>query len=140
MSKARDRLGALAQLRGPRELALFSYVTAFASAVPLLMRLPLPRAGALLTRPPGRPRNAERLPVLAALAARLAHPLVRTGCLTRGVTLFWFLRRAGVDVELRFGVDPRTFDAHCWLTLDGKPYLEREDPSRFAETYRLPAA
>ena len=77
-----------------------------------------------------------------ALAPRVAHPFVRTGCLTRGVTLFWFLRQAGFDVELRFGIDPRTEaagDGHCWLTLDGAPILEKRDPLlQFVETYRLP--
>ena len=146
MSRLRDRAGAFAQLQSPRELPLFAYVTAFASGVPLLMRLPLPRVEALITRPPRRRRraavDAERIEALAALAPRLASPLVRTGCLTRGVTLFWFLRRAGLDVELRFGLDPSgVADGHCWLTLDGEPYLERDDPRpRFAETYRLPAA
>jgi hypothetical protein len=58
------------------------------------------------------------------------------------VTLFWFLRRAGLDVELRFGLDPAPgaeVDGHCWLTLDGEPYLEKQDPRPlFAEIYRLP--
>lgn len=121
-------------------------VCAFAAAVPLLMRLPLPRLAALLTRPPRRtpPSTAEveRLERLIALAPRIAGPLVRSGCLTRGVTLFWFLRRAGLDVELRFGLDPGGDDAvdgHCWLSLDGEPFLERRDPRpRFTELYRLP--
>lgn len=145
MLRVRDRLGALAQLHGARELALFAYVTAFGGAVPLLLRLPLPRMSALITRAPRRPRR-EPLPVarierLVALAPRFAHPLVRTGCLTRGITLYWFLRRAGHDVELRFGVDPTGIgDGHCWLTRDGEPYLEREDPrARVVETYRVPA-
>jgi len=148
LSRARDRLGALAQLRSPRELALFVYVTAFASGVPVLMRLPLTRLDALLARPPRRRRDppppirVERLVALAALAPRFAQPLVRSGCLTRGVTLFWFLRRAGLEVELRFGLDPSgDADGHCWLTLGGEPYLERTDPRpRFAEIYRLPVA
>jgi hypothetical protein len=60
------------------------------------------------------------------------------------VTLFWFLRRAGLNVELRFGLDPvdgqhGEADGHCWLTLNGEPFLEQRDPrSRFAELYRLP--
>jgi hypothetical protein len=61
--------------------------------------------------------------------------------LTRGLTLFWFLRRAGLNVELRFGLDPSVgaaADGHCWLTLDGEPYLEARDPQRFTELYRLP--
>jgi hypothetical protein len=78
------------------------------------------------------------------LAPRIARPLVRTGCLTRGITLFWFLRRSGLDVELRFGIDAGDtdpVDGHCWLTLGGEPYLERRDPRpRFSELYRLPLA
>lgn len=148
MSTLRRRAGALAQLRGPREIALFAYVNAFALTVPLLLRLPLPRLAALVTRVPAprpaSPTAVERIDTLVSLAPRFAGPLVRTGCLTRGVTLFWFLRRAGVDVELCFGLDPAQgagADGHCWLVRDGKPYLEREDPDpRFAEIFRLPVA
>jgi hypothetical protein len=118
--------------------------------VPVLMRLPLPRFAALLSRAPRRrsPRRRpsaseiERLERLVAIAPRVAAPLVRPGCLTRGVTLFWFLRRAGLDVELRFGLDARDAaetDGHCWLSVDGEPFLETRDPRpRFAELYRLP--
>lgn len=146
-----SRLRALGELHGGRDALLFLRVGAFAAAVPLLMRLPLPRVASLLTGPPRRiptrrpPPSAaelERLERLVTLAPRLAHPLVRPGCLTRGVTLFWFLRRAGLDVELRFGLDADDRDAidgHCWLSLDGEPFLERRDPrARFAELFRLP--
>ena len=112
------------------------------------MRLPLPRVAALLTRPPRpsqpSPDDVERLERLIDFAPRVARPLVRPGCLTRGVTLFWFLRRAGLDVELRFGLDAApdsASDGHCWLSLDGEPFLEKVDPRpRFAELYRLPLA
>jgi hypothetical protein len=145
------RLRALGELRSPREALLLTRVGAFAAVVPLLMRLPLPRVAALLTRrprpgrahrPPIVPAEIERLEQLVALAPRVAHPLVRSGCLARGVTLFWFLRRAGFDVELRFGIDPdadHAVDGHCWLALEGEPFLEPRDPRpRFAELYRLP--
>lgn len=140
------RTRALSELRSAREVVELATLSAFASTVPLLMRLPLPRLAALLTRAPRRrsPRagEVERLERLIALAPRVAAPLVRPGCMTRGVTLFWFLRRAGLDVELRFGLDPgdeQPTDGHCWLTLDGEPFLEKRDPRpRFAETYRLP--
>jgi hypothetical protein len=146
LSILRNRLWPLRELRGPSELALFAYITAFAGLVPLLMRLPLPRLAALVTRPPRRTTrasgSAERLDRLVSFAPTVAHPLVRSGCLTRGVTLFWFLRRTGLDVELRFGLDPADGDAgdgHCWLTLDGEPFLEDVDPRpRFTELYRLP--
>ena len=137
------RLRGLGELSGRQEVWLFARVVSFAAAVPLLTRLPLPRLATLLTRPPGVGRplagEIEQLDRLVSLAPRVAHPLVRTGCLTRGITLFWFLRRAGLDVELRFGVDPGDADGHCWLTLDTEPFLEQRDPrDRFTETYRLP--
>lgn len=146
-----SRVRALGELRGPRELALFSYLTTFAATVPLLMRLPLPRLAAVVTRPPGRrrvsPATVERLVALVELTPRVAGPMVRTGCLTRGVTLFWFLRRSGMDVELRFGLDPTDasqptgVDGHCWVTVDGEPFLEKVDPrSRFTEVFRIPVA
>ena len=146
LSKLHNRLGALRELHGANELVLFGYLVAFAATVPLLMRLPLPRFAALLTRPAHGPTapatDVERLERMIALAPRVARPLVRQGCLTRGVTLFWFLRRAGLDVELRFGIDPgreESADGHCWLSLDGEPFLEKVDPRpRFAEVYRLP--
>ncbi|MGA2925527.1 MAG: lasso peptide biosynthesis B2 protein [Solirubrobacteraceae bacterium] len=125
-------------------MLLFARVGTFAAAVPLLMRLPLPRVAALLTRAPHRPApsaaEVERLERLITLAPRAARPLVRTGCLTRGVTLFWFLRRAGLDVELCFGLDAASgTDGHCWLSVDDKPFLEKRDPRpRFAQLYRLP--
>lgn len=153
-----SRLRAVGELRDAREAALFVRVAAFAATVPLLMRLPLPRVAALLTRAPrrrggpgvrdgpdirdGATAEVERLDRLIALAPRVARPLVRSGCLTRGVTLFWFLRRAGLNVELSFGIDPgdeQTTDGHCWLVLDEEPFLEKVDPRpRFAEVYRLP--
>ena len=126
------------------EAWLFLRLLSFATVVPLLLRLPLPRLAAVLTRAPApsgpSPQDVERIEQLVALGPRVAHPLVRTGCLTRGLTLFRFLRAAGLDVELRFGLDPGS-DGHCWLTLDGEPFLEKRDPRpHYTETWRLPPA
>lgn len=146
MSRLRSRQQALGELRGARDIALFARVSAFAVCVPLLMRLPLPRVAALLAfggaHPSRRAEMVARLPELVRLAHQAWRPAVRAGCLTRGVTLFWFLRRAGLDVALCFGVDTVSDepDGHCWLVRDGEPFLERVDPrTRFTETYRLPA-
>jgi sugar phosphate isomerase/epimerase len=146
LSSLRRRLAALRELRGAREIALFARVSVVAVCVPLLLRLPLPRVAAVLdlasTRPPpARPRSVDRLPELVRIAQQALGPLVRPGCLARGVTLFWFLRRADVEVELCFGVDTLAAepDGHCWLVAEGEPLFERVDPrTRFAETYRLP--
>src|SRR5687767_10141187 len=99
-------------------------VVAFAALVPLITRLPLERQAALLEprRPPAP--DTERA---AWLEANLDHllatgrPLVRPGCLTRGLTRYFFLRRAGIEVRLAYGigeVDGRT-EGHCWLVRDG---------------------
>lgn len=146
MSSLPSRARALSELHGPADIALLLRMSVFAASVPALMRVPLPHLARLITCPPRRRTpgvgEIERLERLIALAPRIAQPAVRTGCLTRGLTLFWFLRRAGLDVELRFGLDPggaQPTDGHCWLTLDGEPFLEKRDPrSRFTETYRLP--
>jgi hypothetical protein len=75
------------------------------------------------------------------LAMRVGRPLVRPGCLTRGITLYRTLRSAGVDVTLCFGVGKPEdgFIGHCWLTKDGTPFLEARDPrTLYRETYRIP--
>jgi hypothetical protein len=150
LSTLPNRLRALRELHGAREVILFAQLSAFAGAVPVLMRLSVPRWARLVTRPPRTravsPAEIERLDRLIALAPRVGRPVVRAGCLTRGVTLFWYLRRAGLDVELRFGIEVARrsggeADGHCWLALNGEPFLERVDPRpRFTELYRLPLA
>jgi len=110
-----------------------------ALAAPALMHIPLPRLDALLeltaTRwphPVRRDPDAIAATVLEML--RAGWPIVRRGCLTRGLTLYYVLRRAGIDVALEFGMGKVAngdgFDGHCWLVLDGKPYLEPHDPRR----------
>jgi hypothetical protein len=127
-----------------RRLLLAGEVLAVAVLAPLLARLPLPRLEALLeprrTPVPDAEPEAWLVANLDRLLA-LGHPLVRPGCLTRGLTHYFFLRRAGADVRLTYGlgqVQGRT-EGHCWLVRDGKPYLERADPrDMYVETYSIP--
>jgi transglutaminase superfamily protein len=120
-------------------------IMAVAAAVPLLMRLRLERLARVL-----EPRRAPPAPVPGAeeIAAQVEavlwrhSRLVRRSCLTRGVTRYWFLRRAGLDVALCFGMGHPTGDpaGHCWIVRDGEPYLEPVDPRPiFVETYRVAA-
>jgi hypothetical protein len=121
-------------------------VVLFAIAVPAIVRLPLGRQAALL-----QPRRRVRLDRAQAawlirrtdtLLAR-GRPLIKPGCLTRGLTLFYFLRRAGLDVRLQYGMGriDGEMRGHCWLVLDGAPLLEKVDPDRlFVPTYSIPAA
>jgi hypothetical protein len=71
---------------------------------------------------------------------RFGRPFIVPGCLTRGLALYYFLRRLGLDVALVFGhgkVNDQ-FAAHCWLERDNEPYLEKVNPhSHFVPVYRF---
>lgn len=139
------RLAALQQVQRSGDCLLFARIFAFALVAPLLLRLPHARLRALVEphgRPPATaPGTAEHIIDLVNAAVTLGRPLVHTKCYTRGLTLYRFLNRAGVDVSLWFGVE--TFDGqlagHCWLVKDGAPYLEPDDPaSVYTPVFTLP--
>ncbi len=151
MSKLAERLDTLAEFRRPSELGLLVRVVTVAMTVPVLVRLPLPRLAAVLSvvtaksdvtaGPPEE--EVTRIVSCVEAAQRAAAPLVRSGCLTRGLTLYWLLRRGGAPVELCFGVGRlgHEFAGHCWLVRDGRPYLEPGDsPACFEAVYRIPPA
>lgn len=122
-------------------------VVMFAAAVPFLMRLPLSRLAWLITPP----RNAHPEPsvpeaqlLVLAIDGWLgrSRPFVRPGCVTRGMTLYRFLRRAGAPVSLRFGVGlvNGRIEGHCWIVHRGEPLCERRDPRDvFTETWAIPS-
>ena len=133
-------------------MAALLRVLLFAIAVPTLFRLRLPRLNRLLAAPgppvdppPGASVKAEQIIRCVELARAVGNPLVRPRCLTRAVTLFYFLRRAGLDLTLCFGAarhDGHWLAAagHCWLARNGQPFLEARDPRlNFIPIYWLPA-
>jgi hypothetical protein len=116
----------------------------FAAASPHLMRLRLVRVDALVSRPvAAHPPDTERVARTIRLVdsmLRLGSPVLVPGCVTRGLTLYYFLRRLGLEVSLVFGAGQvnHRFAAHCWLEKDSQPYLEKADPrSCFAAFYRF---
>jgi hypothetical protein len=123
---------------------LFARVLAFSSIVHPLMRLHIAKVARIIEpgenfRPP-RDDRAKRIAKYVEIAIRRGAPAVRPGCLTRGVTRYYFLRRAGMDVTLCFGMGRRNgaFVGHCWLVKDGEPYLENEDPRLwYVEMHRI---
>jgi hypothetical protein len=128
----------------PAALLLGVRIAAVAAAVPLLLRLRLDRLARLLeprrVRPQPAPADVERLVGRIDHVLAAGRPLVRPGCLTRGVTRFWFLRRAGVPVDLVFGMGRPVgdFEGHCWLVRDAEPWLEKVDPRPvYVESYRI---
>ncbi len=143
-----ERLGILRRLRSPADGFLFLRIFLFAAAVPALLRLKLSTLQSLLepgqVPPAPEPSAVEKITKYVDEAIRIGRPFVRPGCLTRGVTLYYFLRRVGLDVQLCFGMGAPggdEFAGHCWLVKDGEPFLERQDPRPvFVEMYRIPSA
>jgi len=110
------------------------------------MRLKLARLAALLepgsAAGPIDPTRAYKICSYTEKAIQLGRPAVRHGCLTLGLTRYYFLRRAGMDVSLHFGMgrvgEKGSFDGHCWLTQDGEPYYESRDPRPlYVEMWRI---
>jgi Transglutaminase-like superfamily len=128
------------------DVFLFGQVFLFAAAVPHLMRLKLARLASLI-EPGSDPRPVDpdlvrKISIYTNRAIRRGKPFVRPGCLTLGLTRYYFFRRAGMDVSLHFGMGrigkDKEFAGHCWLTRGGEPYLETVDPRPlYVEMYRI---
>lgn len=121
-------------------------VLLFAAVVPLLLRLrKLPSLPAWLEPagaqpPPPSPEGVKALVRRIDALIATGSPVVRSGCLVRGLTLYRFLRAAGADVSLHFGVGAMRgrFAAHCWIVYQGEPLAEPRDPRPvFTETWRV---
>jgi len=85
---------------------------------------------AKVSRPPSEGAAAERQLVErtmnnVVLAAALLPFKAR--CLEQSLAIFVFLRRRGVPVELRIGVQPYRFRAHAWVEYAGVPVNESAD-------------
>lgn len=68
--------------------------------------------------------DAQRLAELAAIAGRRG-PL-NTTCLRQALAVQWWLRRRGLDAQLRIGARKvgNSIDAHAWVELDGTPLAQ----------------
>jgi hypothetical protein len=136
------------RVQSPDDALLALRIVAFALAVPLLTRLPLRHLDALLRWGPRKrratPTEVQKTVAFAGAVLRRGRPLARGDCLPRGLTLYYFLRRAGLDVSLHFGVMAdagvdRAPIGHCWLVKGGEPFLETRDPRPlYVELYHLP--
>lgn len=134
------------ETRSLSDYILFFRIFLFAAVVPLLMRLNISKVATVI-EPGGDPRavSSEHIRKISAYtqrAIRMGKPLVRPGCLTLGLTRYYFLRRAGLEVALLFGMgrvdEGKEFAGHCWLVRDGEPYLENVDPRPlYVEMWRI---
>ena len=93
-----------------------------------------------------RVAGARSLPWERQVIERTLHSILiatafypgRSKCLEQSLAGFILLRRRGVPVELRLGVQPYPFSAHAWLELDGVPVTEA--PEVVANYVLLPEA
>lgn len=139
------RFAAIRQLGSLPDKYLAARIILFAASVPALLRLGIPRLQSFLE--PGNPSaviDPARIEKIAAyvnllLGANL--PFIRSGCLIRGITLYYFLRRSGLELGLSFGIgniEGRPV-GHCWLVKEGAPFLESQDPRPvFTEIFSIP--
>ena len=128
---------------------LFIRVFVFAALAPPLFRLDLFALGRWLKNraAPGSgivpPEQIDAIVECVDAALAFGSPLLRSSCLTRGLTLYYFLRQAGVDVDLCFGAAARQGEliphpGHCWLLKGGQSFLEQRDPGLgFVPIYTL---
>lgn len=74
----------------------------------------------------------EASSIVEAVATAAAFFPGRAICLEQSLTLYILLRRCGVPVELRLGVQPYPFNAHAWVERNGEPVNEAaEDVAHF---------
>ena len=73
------------------------------------------------------PPNARSTHVLVQAAAR--HGAYCATCLPQSLTLWWLLRRQGVESDLRFGArkEAGQIEAHAWVELLGIPLNDTLD-------------
>ena len=80
--------------------------------------------------PTDRPRNPNREELTVAHATKLRHLFDRSdrGCLSRSLTLYRALARAGASPQLWIGFRKLAgrVDGHAWVTVDGRAVGEAE--------------
>ena len=130
--------------RPPRTLLARAYL-ALVLARPLA-RLSPRRLRHVLLRPRLRPvrlgPSAETIVQAVDHVLGSGWPLVRRGCLPRGIALYELLASRGEPAALSFGVDRGLpSEGHCWLERDGEPLYERVDPrERFVRVWQVPSS
>jgi hypothetical protein len=123
-----------------RRPLLHAHAVAVALASPLIARLPPRRLERVLRLGAGGGAPDPAAPAAAERALALTSRLIRHTCYTRGITRYLLLRRGHSGLSLVFGLDAASRDGHCWLVLDGRPYLEADDPERrFVPVWRVGA-
>lgn len=144
-SKIRRRIKVIKGLPKPDHGFLYLRIFSFVLSTPFLLQLQLPQLRALLeSKNPPSHVDQERIAYILASVDTILHigwPIIRKICYPRGLTLYYFLNREGMNVGLNFGAEKvqRDLIGHCWLVKDGIPFSELEDPrTHYKEIYHFP--
>jgi hypothetical protein len=124
---------------------LLGRILVFALLIPFVLRRDLASVATFLEPrgiPPVAPPAAiEKIRRYAD--AVCASRLVRAECLVRGLTRYYFLRRAGLSLDVVFGMGAINgrLEGHCWLVKDGRAFMEPGDPeAHFKRMLTFPMA
>jgi hypothetical protein len=124
---------------------LYLRIFCFVLTTPLLLQLRLPQLRTLLEakKPSANVDHAKIEYILTSVDTilQIGWPVIHKRCYPRGLTLYYFLNRAGLNVGLYFGAEKveDILSGHCWLVKDGKPFAELGDPlENFKEIYIFP--
>jgi hypothetical protein len=119
----------------------------FSLSLPHKFNQSLPQMMAQLTPDP-QPQMAAQPDDRRRLADAVAAWHLRSSlgiCLRRSLLRYYFLREAGVPVNIVFGARIKSaqegggIGGHAWLTLNGSPYYENpDDYEGFVEMYVYP--
>ena len=125
----------MSHIRNPKDLLLLLHIAALAFLLPVLLRwVKLPTLLKVL-KPWNRvaPVGREQVDKIV----RFTNFIVGKGfagkraCLKRSLLLYHFLKRAGVNVEMNFGIrKEKELIGHSWLTYQGRLYLDDEKSTR----------
>jgi hypothetical protein len=130
------RRQAIRGIRGIGDAFAHLPVVAVALAVSLLLRLKLSRLVFKWLRAVKAGPDAPSEEKLETIVRRtdavllLGRPLIRSECLSRSCVLYYQMRRAGANVDIRIGVrnDGQRLRFHSWVLVDGAPTYEHFDP------------
>jgi len=136
-----------AVVRNPGRVWLMARMALAYFAVSVLARLlPLPKAFAFISPRLGAGGgDAGRAAAIVnavdtLLTARI--PLIYPQCWRRAAVLHRFLRHAGLDTRIVFGVrmdGTRTVEAHAWLERDRKPFAETGQTAAYQRVFEFPS-
>ena len=145
-SKISRQIKILMKLPKPDYGFLYLRIFCFVLTTPLLLQLRLPQLRTLLEakKPSTNVDHAKIEYILTSVDTilQIGWPIINKICYPRGLTLYYFLNRTGLNVGLHFGAEKiqEELIGHCWLVKDGKPFAEPTDPyTRYEETYHFPA-